>query len=354
MEAKSSMLFKVVLGVVVLLGFFFLIFLGRVFLDEKEMPSEKSVAVVVMEEDVPQVSEAVPNQVSSQEEATYADEKVIDEVLHEMETEAQQMGLVQEENLSLAKPYQEEVLPSAHQKGEKAEFSTSEKYIVVVIDDMGINQKHTREILEIKAPITSSFLVYGKNFQEFLQLAVAAGHEVMIHTPMEPKVEADLAPDTLKINMSDDEIQDLFEDMLGKFKGVRVRGINNHMGSLFTENEEKLDAVMRILKQKGLFFLDSKTSEYTRGCHVAAQEGVACAERDVFLDNKNDYQYVMKQLQIAEKMALKEGHVIVIGHPKSETVKALKDWLVTLKDKGFKLVRLGELFDELDKKKSNF
>ena len=224
------------------------------------------------------------------------------------------------------------------------------KYIAIVIDDMGISPKRTSEIISIKAPLTSSFLTYGKNLEELYQEASKAGHEIMVHVAMEPIGKANLAPDTLKVDMTDSEVEKLFLGMLSKFKNADIKGVNNHMGSRFTQNEEKLDVVMKMLKAKNLFFLDSKTTADSKGKEVAQKEGVDYISRDVFLDNENDEQYIKNQLQRAEKIAQKRGYAVAIGHPKSKTFEVLKNWIPTLDQKGLELVRLSDMMVLINKK----
>ena len=203
-------------------------------------------------------------------------------------------------------------------------------YIAIVIDDMGISSKRTKEILSISAPLTYAFLTYGKNLNELLQEASKTDHEIIIHVPMEPKGPASLAPDTLKVSMSNDDIRTMFLNMLAKFKGVHIRGVNNHMGSLFTSDKEKLSFVMKLLKSHGLYFFDSKTTNTSVAQEVASNENVAYIARDVFLDNQNEYNYITYQLQKTEKIASQKGYAVAIGHPKSETYKALNNWVKNL------------------------
>lgn len=244
--------------------------------------------------------------------------------------------------VEISEPAEEE---QKENKSENVSLSDNEKYIAIVIDDMGISEKRTRDMISLQVPLTSSFLTYGKNLNGLCEEAIKAGHEIMLHTPMEPKGEASLAPDTLTISMSDEEVGKNFSQMLSKFDEFKIKGINNHMGSRFTESAAKLDVVMSVLKQKNMFFLDSRTSEYTQGEKVAAVEDVPYVARDVFLDNENDYQYIMKQFAKVEKIAQQKGYAIAIGHPKSKTFAALKDWLETLPNKEIKLVHLSEIVD---------
>lgn len=223
----------------------------------------------------------------------------------------------------------------------KPYYFGSEPVIAVVIDDMGINQRRTNDIMHLKAPLTASFLTYGSKLEAQVDKAIKAGHEIIVHVPMEPKRKANLAPDTLTTKMDETEIKLGLESMLKKFKGVR--GINNHMGSQFTEDKERMSYVMEILRDKNLFFLDSKTSAQSVGRSVAVDNHVSYAHRHVFLDNENDVEYIDKQLRLAEEIARRNGYVVAIGHPKSATYLALQKWLQTLPNKRLKLVHLSDI-----------
>lgn len=221
-----------------------------------------------------------------------------------------------------------------------------EPVIAVVIDDMGINQRRTADISRLKAPLTSSFLTYGTRLNKQVEKATQAGHEIMIHVPMEPKSKANLAPDMLTTTMNEAEIKNGLRTMLKKFKNIR--GINNHMGSQFTEDRGRMTYVMDVLKENNLFFLDSKTSAKSVGRNVAREKRVAYAHRHVFLDNENKVEYVNKQLRLAEKIARRNGYVVAIGHPKSATYQALKEWLPGLSEKNIKLVHMSEIVKVLN------
>jgi len=371
-EQKSSLFFKIVLSLVFICAFMFVWFAGYVYADTSfQRQNEKTSVIIAVEpkekivpivEDIEPVS--VVQTISEQktlpieETEIYVEEPQSEETdLSLKETKETDTPLKQTEEITVTLTEESPKIVDDEFEVEDFEESVpvqvsepSLAYIAVVIDDMGISQKHTDEILSIHAPLTSSFLTYGKNLKEFLEKASSAGQEIIMHTPMEPKVKADLAPDTLKISMTDEEIEKTFSDMLSKFDGIKIKGINNHMGSLFTESASKLDVVMKILKEKNMFFLDSKTSEYSQGEKVAALEDVPYVARDVFLDNENDYQKISTQLSKLEKKANENGFAVGIGHPKSQTFAALKDWLPTLENKNIKLVHLSDLIDLKNKK----
>lgn len=218
--------------------------------------------------------------------------------------------------------------------------------IAIVIDDMGISQKRTRDISSLAAPLTASFLTYGSNLAAQVKNSQDSGQEIMIHVPMEAQKNVDTAPDVLTTRMSVEEIQERLKIMLEKFENVR--GINNHMGSKLTEDEKRMEAVMQVLKKEGLFFLDSKTSPKSRAKEAAVNQNVAYAHRHVFLDNNNNKKYILNQLAQTERLARKNGYAIAIGHPKSQTFAALREWLPQLPEKNLKLVHLSDIVTVLN------
>ena len=224
-----------------------------------------------------------------------------------------------------------------------AENKDNKAFLAVVIDDMGVDVRSTDAIIALKKPITASFLTYGSADKNFALKAQQAGMEVMLHVPMMPHVPASLAPNTLSTQMSKEKVQTLFNEMLARYDGIGLNGVNNHMGSVFTENAQSMGYIMEILHAKKLYFLDSKTTGKSACKRVAADYGVPYIARDVFLDNENDYNYIMGQLKQAEKIALKYGQAVAIGHPHSQTIRALQDWLPTVEQKGITLVHVSNL-----------
>lgn len=220
----------------------------------------------------------------------------------------------------------------------KPPYFGSKKAVVIVIDDMGISLKRTAEIASLKAPITVSFLTYGRKLDEQIQNSIKSGQEIMVHVPMEAKTAVDAAPDVLTTKMSNKEIKSNLLDMLKKFKDIK--GINNHMGSKLTEDYSRMKTVMETLKERGLYFLDSKTSPKSRAEKAAQDTGIAYAHRHVFLDNQNEKSYILGQLGKVERLADKNGYAIAIGHPKTQTYAALKEWLPTVDKKGIKIIPL--------------
>jgi len=172
-------------------------------------------------------------------------------------------------------------------------------------------------------------------------LARSHGHELLVHLPMEPKGDVDPGPHAMLTNMSNRKIlQDLDFD-LSRFTGYV--GVNNHMGSAFTEDRQGLNIVLNEVHKRGLLVLDSLTTPNSLLAKMATGKNIPNMTRNIFLDNKQNVTYILNQLAKLEHMARRRGHAIAIGHPYGETVRALSLWLPTLKQKGIIVVPLSYL-----------
>lgn len=216
-------------------------------------------------------------------------------------------------------------------------------FVAIVIDDMGVDQVRSRRVIDLPGPLTTSFLTFARDLKRQARSAAAAGHELMMHMPMEPKGKVSPGPDALLVRMGKEEIASRVHNMLDRMENYV--GINNHQGSKFTENEAGLKVVMTALKQRRLFFLDSRTSGQSVGGRVAEEAGVRTIDRDIFLDHENRPGYVEKQLALTEALAKRRGYAIAIGHPRDATIGALRRWLPTLSGKGIDLVPVSMLID---------
>lgn len=211
-------------------------------------------------------------------------------------------------------------------------------YIVVVIDDMGVNVKRSRDIIELQAPLTLSFLPYASNLPEITKRSQSFGHELMVHVPMQTETKAYPGPNALNVDLEEDEIQRRLNIALTQFTGYV--GINNHMGGRFTSDARGMEFVMQTIKKREYLFLDSVTTAKSVCPRLAKLYDVPFARRDIFIDHEETDKFVNKQLINMEKIARERGYAIGIGHPKRITVEHLRAWLPTLKDKGFSLVPL--------------
>ena len=209
--------------------------------------------------------------------------------------------------------------------------------VAIVLDDLGLDHMRTAEAMRLSGPLTLSFMTYASDLAAQTQAARHAGHELLLHVPMEAVDQhADPGPHGLFTALSRDEILERLRWGLGRFDGFV--GINNHMGSRFTADERGMAPVMDELHSRGLMFLDSRTSPSSAGLRLAFAYGVPHAARDVFLDDDQTPAAIAKQLARLEQIARQHGSAIAIGHPHYATIAALKAWLPLLGEKGLVLV----------------
>jgi uncharacterized protein len=213
--------------------------------------------------------------------------------------------------------------------------------IAVVIDDLGLNRRNTAALNKLKGPLTLAFLPYAGALEEQAQAGRAAGHELMLHLPMEPTGHEWPGPNALLSSLSPPDLVSRLRGQLLSFRGFV--GINNHMGSLLTTERGPMALVMAELRSRGLLFLDSRTTSRSIAGAEAQRMGVPHAQRDVFLDNDPDLAAIRRQLTATERIARRRGSAVAIGHPHDATIEALRGWLPTLEQRGFVLVPISSI-----------
>ena len=214
--------------------------------------------------------------------------------------------------------------------------------IAIVIDDLGLDKKRTERAIALKGPVTMSFLAYASDLAQQTDEAHRAGHELLVHVPMEPVSRtADMGPNGLAASLGHDEVLRRLRWDLSRFDGYI--GINNHMGSRFTSDPSSMETVVQELHARGLMFLDSRTIGNSAGLAVAEKIGVPTAARDVFLDDEINATAINARLADVETIARRRGNAIAIGHPHDQTLDALTVWLAGLATRGFELVPLSAI-----------
>jgi polysaccharide deacetylase 2 family uncharacterized protein YibQ len=215
--------------------------------------------------------------------------------------------------------------------------------VALIIDDLGWNYELASIILKMDIPLTLAILPNQKYSSKIAQEADKAGFEVMLHIPMEPKEELNSLPQfsLLSVTMDEEEIETLTEKYI---KAIPfVKGVNNHMGSRFTEDEGRMRLFLNSVKRNNLFFVDSMTTANSKGFGVAKSMGIASARRDVFLDHDEDIESIRKRILDLATISMKYGYAVGIGHPKENTIALLKEMAKQFEEKGISLVHVSEL-----------
>lgn len=213
--------------------------------------------------------------------------------------------------------------------------------IAVVIDDLGLLEAATETAIALDPGFTLSFLPYGEKSGELAAKARAAGHEVLLHMPMEPDGLVDPGPDALLIDLTPDQIRTRLGLALSRVP--QAMGINNHMGSRFTADADAMAVVLDEVNARGMMMLDSVTTPDSVIGELAQAIGVPNSARDVFLDNDRDPALIHQQLDELERIAQATGKAVALCHPYRETIVVLSAWLPAARQRGFRLVPLSRL-----------
>ncbi|MBM4388553.1 MAG: divergent polysaccharide deacetylase family protein, partial [Deltaproteobacteria bacterium] len=171
--------------------------------------------------------------------------------------------------------------------GKKCVASEGAPKIAIIIDDIGKYENDIEPFLALGIPLTFSILP-GQPFSPGHSVTIKTlGYEQMLHIPLEPEDSGKIDDENiLTTEMNDSEIAGRIEFFFEKFP--QISGVNQHMGSKFSQDREKMRVLLGEVKKRGLYFIDSRTTEKTVAYELALEMGIASASRDVFLDNSRD------------------------------------------------------------------
>lgn len=218
--------------------------------------------------------------------------------------------------------------------------------MTIIMDDLGRSVQTAEVLASLPELVTFAVLPDEPHAAEVAEIAHAAGHEVLLHVPMEPQGYPAVNPGAgaLFVAQDDGEIRRRFDLLLAKVP--HVVGSNNHMGSRFTEDARALSPVMESAKEKGLFFIDSRTTGKSRVAEVAKRFGVPTMNRDVFLDNVADVEAITREIDRLVNKARRQGSAIGICHPYPETLEALRRELPEIRGRGVAVVPVAVLLQK--------
>lgn len=214
--------------------------------------------------------------------------------------------------------------------------------VALIIDDLGYDKKIAEKFAGLDVALTFSILPHSPFQKKISGLARAQDLEIMLHLPMEPVEypEVNPGPGTLLTSMAPDELISQLEKNIDAVP--HVAGVNNHMGSRLTTESTQMYQVFSVLKQHGLFFVDSRTTADSICEPSARLFQVPFAQRDVFIDHYQTPEFIKKQLNELVRIARLNGQAVGILHPHSTTYRVLQEMLPALQ-KQVKLVPVSEI-----------
>lgn len=185
--------------------------------------------------------------------------------------------------------------------------------VYIVLDDGGHNLNHLQPFLNLDIPLTIAVLPELAYSKESALRIKNSGKTLILHQPMQAiSLSTDPGPSAIMPGMSAEQIRSLLTKNLDSL-GIKI-GLNNHEGSLITADASAMKVVMEICKERGMFFLDSRTNSQSVCKSVASEYGVKLYERNIFLDNTPNQADMIAMFKSGIEIAKKNGSVIMIGH----------------------------------------
>lgn len=219
---------------------------------------------------------------------------------------------------------------------------TQATQIALIIDDMG-NKAQDADAFALPNTVTFAILPHTPFSTTYSERSAMQAREVMLHIPMESLGSRALGPGAITSEMHPHIIEDELSRALESVP--HAVGLNNHMGSKLTQLTLPMKTTMSFLQRRNLYFVDSRTTRFSKAADIATEYGIDVASRNVFLDHQASPAFIDGQFKRLVRIAKKYGSAVGIGHPYPETIEYLKNNLAALSEQNIRLVAVSELFD---------
>jgi uncharacterized protein len=214
--------------------------------------------------------------------------------------------------------------------------------LAIIIDDLGSDRTAADAVFALGYPLTISVLPNHEHSADIANEAHGRGFQVMLHLPMQSVANEMPEARELRSGMPASEVAAMVDQFLQNVPSAA--GVNNHQGSQATADPALMDELMPVLRDRHLFYVDSRTTAATVAYDAAQDFGVRSAFRNVpFLDDVAEVAAVRKQLELALRGAREKGDAVAIGHPRPATLQALREVLPQAQAQGIRLVPAAEI-----------
>ena len=218
--------------------------------------------------------------------------------------------------------------------------------LAFVIDDAGYNLRDLEPFLKLDGPVTIAVLPALPYSAEAARRVRAAGKEVFLHQPMEALGGQNPGPGAIRSGMGREEIRSIIIRNLDEIGPVA--GINNHEGSRVTMDEDSMETILALCRERDILFLDSRTTAETAAPKAAQRLGIKIGERDIFIDNVKETDSMLTYINSGLAKAEQKGTAIMIGHVTTAGLAPLLEKLLPdFRDRGYSLLAASKLIDSL-------
>lgn len=214
--------------------------------------------------------------------------------------------------------------------------SVQQAAITIIIDDLGNNLEYGMRALDLPGPVTFAVLPHSPYSQTLAAAAHRKGKEVMLHMPMDNQHNRPIGPGGLTAHLDRTTFNRHLIDAIESIP--HLQGINNHMGSRLTQNPARMAWLMNALKDRSLYFVDSRTSINSVAGLIAQRSHIPTLDRDVFLDHDPSPEAINFQFKRLLAKAREQGSAVAIGHPYPSTLGYLENVIPKLDAMGVRLV----------------
>ena len=219
--------------------------------------------------------------------------------------------------------------------------------IALIISNLGLSETYTKAALELlPEDITLSFSHVAPRLKTWVREARQKGHEILLDIPMEPIGFPKNDPGRATLLTSSNEVENLNRlEHIMKQAGGYV-GLLGTLGTKFMLHSETFLPVLKSIKQRGLIYVDSRSTSRSLGPELASSIQLPKAFNNVFVDREPSQEKIKNKLDELERIALKRRFAVGIAQPFPITIEILSQWTERLKTKQIALSPITAIVDK--------
>lgn len=220
--------------------------------------------------------------------------------------------------------------------------------VALIFDDLGESLVDIKNIYQLKIPLTIAVIPQLKFSKNIAHIAKRCNFSVITHLPLEPKDNLKYTTDKYTF-ISSDMPKRKAKSLLNSYLNyLRIAvGVNTHMGSAATVDPELMRLILKEIKRRDLIFIDSKTNLDSIAYSMADQMGIKAGYNHGFVDSQKSKSQIKDKLKALVEMAKELNKIIIIAHPRPNTIEVLKEKIPELK-KQVNFITIEEYFSDTD------